>query len=272
MHPIPIIYLTYNRLEYTTHSLSSIINNIILPTELIIIDNGSTDGTVDFLRLMRDQGFIQKLILNDTNKGIAEPKNQGMKAITSKSKYVIITDNDIVIPFIRPKCVLTHMIECMEHIPEMGALAIDLMQDNSPPNQAYWFPNPKYNGKIINKGSKRQNPTNTYWHKQVCYMVAGFWFLLTYRDLVNKAGGFKCKTMYGETDQQYRDFVTKQGYKLGLFKGIRSPEDNRTIPNGRGYQLGWTEDYNIRPDYVKFKKDQRFKAEEARRKEESDQT
>jgi len=266
MQPVPIIYLTFNRLNYTMHSLGSIINNIILPTEIIVIDNGSTDGTVEFLKLMKDKGHIQTLILNDENKGIAEAKNQGLQVIKSKSKYIVITDNDIVVPFLRPKCILTYMIECMEHMPELGMLSADLQKCNSPSNQQWWFPNPKYNNKIINKGSKRQNPTNSYWHKQVAIISTGFWFSLTYRQLIEKAGHFKCSSNYGETDQQYRDYLTVNKRIIGVWKGQRSPEDTRTIPNGRGYQLGWTEDYSIRPDYVKYKKNQRFIAEEARRK------
>ena len=45
-----IVIVTHNQVEYTRQCLDSIRLVTDEPFELIVVDNGSTDGTVDFLR------------------------------------------------------------------------------------------------------------------------------------------------------------------------------------------------------------------------------
>ena len=45
-----IVIVTHNQLEYTRQCLDSIIRLTDEPYELIVVDNGSTDGTVEYLR------------------------------------------------------------------------------------------------------------------------------------------------------------------------------------------------------------------------------
>jgi GT2 family glycosyltransferase/predicted Zn-dependent protease len=51
---VSIIILTYNQLEYTKKCLDSIFRHTREPFELIIVDNGSTDGTVGYLNAVRE--------------------------------------------------------------------------------------------------------------------------------------------------------------------------------------------------------------------------
>jgi uncharacterized protein YydD (DUF2326 family) len=44
-----IVILTCNQLQYTKKCIESIFQNTRQPYELIIVDNGSTDGTVEYL-------------------------------------------------------------------------------------------------------------------------------------------------------------------------------------------------------------------------------
>ena len=45
-----LLMVTYNRLELTKQTLDSIFKNTKTPFELVIVDNASTDGTVEFLK------------------------------------------------------------------------------------------------------------------------------------------------------------------------------------------------------------------------------
>ena len=51
---VSIIILTYNQLEYTKKCLDSIFRHTRGPFELIIVDNGSTDGTTCYLNAVRE--------------------------------------------------------------------------------------------------------------------------------------------------------------------------------------------------------------------------
>lgn len=90
MVKLSIITLTYNKLEYTkkyVESLYKYTNDF----ELIIVDNGSTDGTVEFLKTLPDI----KLILNDENKGFSKGNNQGLEL--AQGEYIGFLNNDILL-------------------------------------------------------------------------------------------------------------------------------------------------------------------------------
>jgi 2-polyprenyl-3-methyl-5-hydroxy-6-metoxy-1,4-benzoquinol methylase len=86
-----IIILTHNQLEYTRQCLESIRRLTDEPYELIVVDNASTDGTVDYLRAM--DGL--RLILNNTNRGFPAAVNQGIAL--SRGRQVLLLNNDTVV-------------------------------------------------------------------------------------------------------------------------------------------------------------------------------
>ena len=69
--------VTHNQLEYTRQCLDSIRRLTDEPYELIVVDNGSTDGTVEYLRAFPDV----RLIANDTNRGFPAAVNQGIAVV-----------------------------------------------------------------------------------------------------------------------------------------------------------------------------------------------
>jgi len=65
---IHLIMLTYNRLDYTRKSLPRLLSDPSEEFSLTIWDNGSTDGTQDFLRKVTDRRIVD-VIFSPTNKG-----------------------------------------------------------------------------------------------------------------------------------------------------------------------------------------------------------
>ena len=86
-----IVILTHNQLEYTRQCLESIRRLTDEPYELIVVDNASTDGTVDYLRAM--DGV--RLIVNEVNRGFPAAVNQGIAA--SRGSQVLLLNNDTVV-------------------------------------------------------------------------------------------------------------------------------------------------------------------------------
>ncbi len=73
--------LTWNGLDYTRQCLDSLKNNTEHPYELIMVDNASTDGTVEYLNGL-DKEFTNhkvELILNENNNGFGPANNQALK-------------------------------------------------------------------------------------------------------------------------------------------------------------------------------------------------
>ena len=92
---VSIIMLTYNALEFTRQAVDSVLNHTHIPYELIIVDNGSTDGTVEYLDQLQQQNPQVRAIFNAENKGFAAGNNQG--AMLSRGKYVLFLNNDVLV-------------------------------------------------------------------------------------------------------------------------------------------------------------------------------
>lgn len=87
---LSIITLTYNKLDYTKNFIESLYK-FTKDFELIIVDNGSTDGTVEYLKSKPEI----KLILNAENQGFSKGNNQGIEI--AQGEYVEFLNNDILL-------------------------------------------------------------------------------------------------------------------------------------------------------------------------------
>jgi GT2 family glycosyltransferase/glycosyltransferase involved in cell wall biosynthesis len=90
-----IVILTRNARWCTTLCLHSIRHHTVEPYELVIVDNGSSDGTQDYLRRWAEEYGNVTLIFNEENKGFAGGCNQGIAA--SRGDHILLLNNDIVV-------------------------------------------------------------------------------------------------------------------------------------------------------------------------------
>jgi len=86
-----IVMLTLNELEYTKKCIDSIERLTPEAYELIVIDNGSTDGTVEYLRTK--PGIV--VISNSENRGFGGGCNQGIAI--ARGERVMLLNNDTVV-------------------------------------------------------------------------------------------------------------------------------------------------------------------------------
>jgi len=93
--PVSIIILTWNALDYTKKCVHSIQNHTKYPHEIILVDNASTDGTVEYLRNLVKGHSNYKLIENRENRGFAAGNNQGVSA--ASGEYVMLLNNDVLV-------------------------------------------------------------------------------------------------------------------------------------------------------------------------------
>jgi len=65
---IELVYVAYNRLEYTRLSLASLLQDPFQDFSIVIWDNGSTDGTREYLSEVQDPRISRK-VFPDGNGG-----------------------------------------------------------------------------------------------------------------------------------------------------------------------------------------------------------
>ena len=93
---ISIICISWNSLTYVKQTLPKLLNLNNL-YEIIYVDNGSTDGTVQYIKeeIEKNKDKNIKLIENKENLGISKAKNQGVKQSTGE--YLLLLDDDMLI-------------------------------------------------------------------------------------------------------------------------------------------------------------------------------
>ena len=85
-----ITFACYNQLDFTKLFIASLEREEVDFSRIVAVDNGSTDGTREWLQT---QGFGQ-VILNNRNLGCGAAWNQGALAI--QSKWTVVMNNDVV--------------------------------------------------------------------------------------------------------------------------------------------------------------------------------
>jgi len=90
-----LVIVTYNGREYIDRCVKSIISSNIKNYEIIVVDNGSTDGTIPFLKESYGKNSFFKLIELDKNYGPAYARNKGVAAATGE--YIGFLDNDTAV-------------------------------------------------------------------------------------------------------------------------------------------------------------------------------
>ena len=94
---VSIVVPSWNVLPFLDRALTSLVSRTTYPYELIIVDNGSTDGSKAFIRrFIEDHPQIDcTFIDNAENRYFSEACNQGFLAASPDSKYLAVYCNDV---------------------------------------------------------------------------------------------------------------------------------------------------------------------------------
>ena len=90
---VTVYITTYNRRKLLERAINSVLNQTHSPIELIVADDGSTDGSQEYLTAMHKQGILTA-ILNTTgrSKGACYGRNRAIS--TAKGEFISGLDDD----------------------------------------------------------------------------------------------------------------------------------------------------------------------------------
>lgn len=114
---LSVILVNHNAKALTLDCIDSIIKKTSVNYEIILVDNASSDQTVEAVKRAYPQ---VKVIANATNVGFASANNQGMKI--AGGDYVILLNNDTRLK----NDALSVMTRFMDATPDAGALTCKL--------------------------------------------------------------------------------------------------------------------------------------------------
>lgn len=231
-----IIVIALNGLDYTKRCIESIRKYTKPSYELIVVDNGSTDGTLEYLKAQKDI----KLITNDENVGAPFARNQGLQI--ASGEYIVFLDNDVVVTrnwldilisysrnnhelgLIGP---MSNYVSGPQYVPDSNFEDLDAIH--------------KFAGKFSLKNREKLSPANRL------ILFAMF----AKRDVIEKIGGFD--PLYGKWGFEDDDYCIRAliaGYKLAI------AEDVFIYHKGSSTSVSANIDYNklLEENWENFKK------------------
>ena len=85
---ISVVIPTFNRLIYLERAIKSVLNQTISVNEIIIVDDGSDDGTSEFIH----SNYPNLKYIFQSNSGVSAARNTGIKA--ASSNWIAFLDSD----------------------------------------------------------------------------------------------------------------------------------------------------------------------------------
>jgi len=210
---VSVVTLTHNKLEYTRLCLGSLLRTTYSPWELVVVDNGSTDGTREWLEEFRTtagkSGVEVVVVPNDSNTGCSTARNQG--AERARGKRVVFMDNDVAL---RSRGWLTELNACLDRHADAGIAG---------PKLVYPFPpyaiqcagaavSPSGRIQFLGRGEPSDDPRFNAEREMQCLISACF---MVTRPVINDTGGFDeafNPVEYEDIDLCYN--ARSKGYKV----------------------------------------------------------
>lgn len=237
---VSIVVLTYNNLKLNKYCVDSILNKTAYSNyELIILDNCSTDGTVEYLtELEKKQNPHVKIIINKQNSGFAGGNNIAIDQSTGD--YVMLLNNDTVVT----RGWLTNAVKHMENNPKYGMCGA---VTNSIGNEAMIGVNYKNLKELDNFAFQYTRQHNNEIYTDVDRLA--MFCTLIRKEIMNQYGKLDENYQVGMfEDDDYAQVVERAGYSLIIaedvfvhhvnnasFKKLQSEEYKRIFEKNKEY-------------------------------------
>ena len=112
---VSVIVPSYNRVKYIEQAVDSAFSQSYSSIEIIIVDDGSTDGSFELLRRLEDSGRI-KLLTHPSHENKGQSKSINLGLLHSSGEYISILDSD---DFFAPHKI-EQQVAFLEQSPDVG--------------------------------------------------------------------------------------------------------------------------------------------------------
>jgi GT2 family glycosyltransferase len=150
---LSVIILTFNSKKFIKSCLDSVFSQNFRDFEIIVVDNGSEDDTVNFIK----ENYPEiVLIENKENLGAAKARNQGIRA--SKGDWILTLDCDVILE----RDFLSKMKEALENIRDnIGILSPKILKkDRKTIDSVGIYLSPSYRFYDLGKGYRDSGQFN----------------------------------------------------------------------------------------------------------------
>ena len=89
---VSVVIPLYNKENYIRRCLESVLKQTVMPKEVIIINDGSTDASASIARKCLAGSLIKSTVYDFKNGGVSAARNTGIRL--AKGKYIALLDGD----------------------------------------------------------------------------------------------------------------------------------------------------------------------------------
>lgn len=107
---ISVVVPMYNKEEYIGRCINSILHQTLQPYEVIIVNDGSTDASLEIL-----QQYTNVKIINQVNAGVSAARNAGI-ACTKGTHIAFLDADDEWMPTFLKEIYSFRMPDCTQHL------------------------------------------------------------------------------------------------------------------------------------------------------------
>lgn len=158
----------YNREKYIAEAIESVLASSYTNYELIIVDDGSVDDTVQIALAYEQNDSRIKVYINEKNLG--DYHNRNRAASYAIGKYIKYVDSDdIIYPH-----GLEVMVRCMEQFPKAAVGIMSLVNQDDKPYPFELAPKDSYRYHFFTKGLFDIGPTAMIFNREAFLLVGGF--------------------------------------------------------------------------------------------------
>ena len=175
---IDLVIVNFNTKKILLQCLQSIEAYTPLPHQVIVVDNGSQDGSLEMLSQMASNHLI--MIANTKNEGYAKACNQGILAGTSP--YILLLNSDVLVTahWLEP------LLHCMDSDPRIAVVGPKMIDHHGRITGAGIVGT---NAHHEPRGLFERNEIGKYDQQEDCISVCGAAYLIR-RDLLAQLGLF----------------------------------------------------------------------------------
>ncbi|MEO0903649.1 MAG: glycosyltransferase family A protein [Pseudomonadota bacterium] len=95
---ISVLMPAYNTARFIRCAIQSVLDqDIAMPMEIVVVDDGSTDDTADIVRQMAMDAPFLRLVQTE-NQGVSAARNRLLQELSPNSAFVMFADSDDAIP------------------------------------------------------------------------------------------------------------------------------------------------------------------------------
>lgn len=178
---LSIILINYKRADDTIACIESLYKSSYNNFDIILVDNGSNDGSVEILQ---NKFPNINIIANPDNFGFSEGNNIAIRlALENNYKFFLLLNNDTIVA----KDSLTHLIDTIKSQPQIGVTGGKILYFNHP--ELIWFAGGSFNfnsSKGKHYGIKEKDIGQYDIYRETDYITGCC--LLTKREVLDKIG------------------------------------------------------------------------------------